>query len=241
MSTYPVRLLSRQPVAEGTMAFHFEKPSGFAFKPGQAIDLVLHGDGLPADGPDTRHAFSIVSAPYQNELIVATRMRDSAFKRALGTLQVGDEANVEGPFGSLTLHKRQARAAVLIAGGIGVTPFMSMSRQATRDNLPQDLRLIYANHRPEDAAFLDELLAMESQNPRFRLLATMTSMVRSQQAWTGHQGVVDSQLLRQTADSLAEPIYYLAGPPAMVEATRHALTGAGVEDDDVRSEEFYGY
>lgn len=164
MTTHPTTLRAQQPVAHGTRAFHFDKPAGFAFEPGQAIDVVLPE---PPDGDpqSARHTFSIVSAPFENELVVATRMRDSAFKRALGKLPVGAGITIEGPSGSLTLHQDRARPAVFIAGGIGITPFMSILRQAAHDHLAQRLVLLYSNRRPEDAAFLAELQALEQQHP----------------------------------------------------------------------------
>lgn len=121
MSTYQTRLSGREEIAEGTMAFHFEKPVGFSFKPGQAIDVVLRGPAT-ADAQSSRHTFSLVTAPFQDELVVATRMRDSAFKDALGSLSVGSPVNLEGAFGSLVLHNSRARPGVFIAGGIGITP-----------------------------------------------------------------------------------------------------------------------
>jgi len=240
MSTYETKLQGREDVAEGTMAFHFEKPQGFVFKPGQTIDLILPA---PPDGDaqSARHTFSIVSAPCEGDLTIATRMRDSAFKRALKALPIGAAIRFEGPFGSLTLHGNRARAAVLIAGGIGITPFVSILRQAAHDQLPQSLVLLYSNRRPEDAAFLAELQALEGRNKNFRLLATMTEPGKSARSWTGASGRIDDALLRRIGSELATPIYYLAGPPALVEAMRKNLSLAGVDDDDIRSEEFYGY
>nr|MBO1996996.1 oxidoreductase [Staphylococcus epidermidis] len=81
--------------------------------------------------------------------------------RALVALPVGAELDIDGPFGSLTLHKNTARAGVLIASGIGVTPFMSMLRNAAMQQSQQDLLLLYSNRRPEDSAFLSELQALE--------------------------------------------------------------------------------
>ena len=162
MITYEVRLEGREEIAEGTMAFHFAKPTGFSFKPGQAIDIVLIGPPT-TDTQNARHTFSIVSAPFQTELVVATRMRDSAFKRAIKSLPIGSPVKFEGPFGSLTLHNDWTRPAVFIAGGIGVTPFISILRQAAKDQLPQRLLLLYSNRRPEDAAFLAELQQLEQQ------------------------------------------------------------------------------
>lgn len=238
MASYDTPLVGRDEVAAGTTAFYFAKPSGFSFKPGQAIDLVLPGQ---ADGDAARHAFSLACAPYEDRLGIATRMRDSAFKRALAALPVGAPVRIEGPVGALTLHNNRARPAVLIAGGIGITPFLSIVRQAARDQLPQDLVLLYSNRRPEDAAFLDELQALGRQNRRFRLLATMTQMGKSNRSWAGRTGAIDEAWLRQLAGELAQPICYVAGPPAMVEAMRRTLNLAGVDDDDIRSEDFFGY
>ena len=240
MASTTVRLQRREEVAHGTMAFHFDKPAGFGFKPGQAIDLVLP-DPAVAGTDSGRHAFSIVSAPHQDELVVATRMRDSAFKNALARLPVGGAAEIDGPFGSLTLHNKRERAAVLLAGGIGITPFMSMLRHAAHIGLQQRLVLLYSNRRPEDSAFLSELQRLEGENPNFRLLATMTQMEASHQPWMGETGKIDEALLKRASAELADPVYYVAGPPAMVSALRATLEAAGVDGDDVRSEEFYGY
>jgi ferredoxin-NADP reductase len=240
MSTHSVALRGREEVAEGTMAFHFDKPAGFAFKPGQAIELIL--DSTPgADATNARHAFSLVSAAFEPRITVATRMRDSAFKRALKALPVGSPVAIDGPFGSLTLHKDRARPAVLIAGGIGITPFMSIVRQAGHDALAHRLLLIYSNRRPEDAAFLAELQALEKANRELRLLATMTEMAKSTRTWDGERRLIDAALVKEACAGLESPIAYLAGPPAMVEAMRTTLEAAGIDEDDIRSEEFFGY
>lgn len=240
MALMPVRLQRREEVAHGTLAFHFDKPAGFTFKPGQAIDLVL-GDPALARTDSGRHAFSIVSAPHEPSLVVATRMRASAFKDALARLPIGSIAEIDGPFGSLTLHNKAQRPGVFLAGGIGVTPFMSMLRHATQARLPHRLLLVYSNRRPEDSAFLRELQRLEGENPNFRLVATMTEMARAAQPWTGDTGKIDEALLQRLSADLPEPVYYVAGPPAMVAALRDTLARMGVDDDDIRSEEFYGY
>ncbi len=238
MATHTVKLVARQPVAQGTMAFHLEKPAGFEFRAGQALEVILPG---AAEGDAGRHAFSIVSAPHEGELVFATRMRDSAFKRALAVLPLGASLGIDGPFGSLTLHKKAERAGVLIAGGIGITPFMSMLRHAVEQRSAQTLVLLYSNRRPEDAAFLTELQALARRHPPLRLLATMTDMAHSTQAWDGATGHIDGAFVQRAVAGLPAPVFYVAGPPAMVEAMREALQDAGVDEDDVRSEEFFGY
>lgn len=240
MGTFDTKLVARDIVAADTMVFEFEQPVGFAFKAGQSIDLILIDTEVEA-ARGARHTFSIVSAPFEDRLAIATRMRDSAFKRALKLLMVGAPARIEGPAGSLTLHQDARHAAVLIAGGIGITPFVSMIRQAANDQAPQCLLLIYSNHRPEDASFISELIQLERVNSNFRLIATMTQASKSNVHWNGHSGRIDQALLRQVAGNLNEPIYYLAGPPGMVDAMHEALADIGVPDYTVRSESFYGY
>jgi ferredoxin-NADP reductase len=240
MSANTIRLQRREEVAHGTVAFHFARPADFSFKPGQAIDLIL-SDPAVSGTEGARHAFSIVSAPHEGELVVATRMRDSAFKNALARLAIGAAAEVDGPFGSLTLHNKLDRAAVFIAGGIGITPFMSMLRHAANSALQQRLVLLYSNRRPEDSAFLGELQRLEGENRNFRLVATMTRMQESTLPWMGETGVIDEALVKRICGELPNPIYYVAGPPAMVAGLRDTLERAGVDGDDIRSEEFYGY
>lgn len=240
MNALDVRLKRREVVAQGTLAFHFSRPAGFDFKAGQAVDLIL-ADLPGGERANSRHTFSLVSAPFESELVLATRMRDSVFKNALGALPVGSRAQIEGPFGSLTLHNNRARPAVMLAGGIGITPFMSILRAATKEHLPQRLVLLYSNRRPEDSAFLAELQLLERENNQFSLVATMTQMRESKLPWSGETGLVDEAMLKQVGAGLVAPIYYLAGPPGMVGALRDSLNHAGVDDDDIRSEEFYGY
>lgn len=241
MTTHTTTLKVREEIAEGTMAFHLRKPTGFEFKPGQAIDVVLSLQTTTPDDPGARHAFSIVSAPFQDDLVVATRMRDSIYKRALKAMAVGSQLTIDGPFGSLGLHNDHTRAGILIAGGIGITPFMSMLRQAAQDQRQQHLILLYSNRRPEDAAFLAELERLEEKNPNFRLVATMTEMHASSRPWAGQTGLVTAELVARVVGDLVAPIFYIVGPPGMVEAMRQTLNRAGIDDDDIRSEEFYGY
>ena len=238
MSVYEANLKGHLAVAEGTMAFRFSKPDGFVFKAGQAIRLELIDP--PAEAGQSSRTLSLVSAPFEQELVVATRMRDSAFKRALKALPDGASIRIDGPFGDLTLGDTE-RPAVFIAGGIGITPFMSMLRQAAEDRSPQHLFLAYSNRRPEDSAFLDELQGLDRQNNHFHLMATMTDMSKSARKWSGETGFVDADMLKRFVGDLAAPIYYIVGPPAMVEAMQRTLGGAGIAEDKIRTEEFYGY
>lgn len=237
---HPCRLRAREEIAERTTAFHFDRPPEFEFKAGQAMDvLVMDPPETDSEG-DTR-TFSIASAPFENELLVATRMRDTAFKRSLSKLPLGTPVRIDGPSGSFTLHKNTAKPGVFLAGGIGITPFLSILRQADRDRAAHQLYLFYSNRRPEDAAFMDTLQGLEQTNPNFRLIATMTEMSRSRKEWQGETGVINREMLARYLDKLQGPIYYIAGPPVMVAAMREMLVEATVDEDDIRTEEFAGY
>jgi ferredoxin-NADP reductase len=238
MPSYQVKVAGREQIAEGTLAFRFEKPAGFNFKAGQAVVLELLDP--PAGDGQKRRTFSLVSAPFESLLVIATRMRDTAFKRALRALPDGASVKLVGPIGQFTLADA-TRPAVFIAGGIGITPFMSMLRQAARDRSPQPLLLLYSNRRPEDAAFLGELQELGRQNGNLRLVATMTEMSSSARKWDGETGFVNAHLIKRHVGELVTPVYYVVGPPAMVEAMQETLRGTGVAEDDIRSEEFYGY
>ena len=241
MEPLRTKLLQKQQVAEGTMAFHFEKPEGFRFRAGQSIDFTLINPPEMDAGGSTR-TFSIASAPHENELMVATRMRpNSAFKRTLAGLPLGTELTIEGPMGSFTLHSNASKPAVFLAGGIGITPFLSMAKQAAHEHLPHRIHLFYSNHRPEVAAFLDTLTALEKANSHFRLIATMTEMDQSKMAWSGETGFIDPTMMRRYVEVPQEAIYFIAGPPEMVAAMQQMLVGASVDPDNLRTEEFAGY
>jgi ferredoxin-NADP reductase len=203
MSVHEVKLKGHLRVAEGTMAFRLSKPDDFVFKAGQAISLQLIDP--PAEAGQGSRTFSLVSAPFEQELVVATRMRDSAFKCALKALPDGASIRIDGAFGDLVLGDTD-QAVVFIAGGIGITPFMSMLRQAARDRSLQPLFLAYSNRRPEDSAFLDELQWLEHQNKHFHLMATMTDMGKSAREWSGETGLVDADMLKRLVGDLAAPM-----------------------------------
>ena len=239
-SVQTVQLIGRHEIAEGTMAFHFAKRPDFQFRAGQSVDLTLL-DPPATDAEGNTRTFSIASAPFDSELMVATRMRDTAFKRVIRTTNLPLAVKVEGPSGSFVLHRKAEVPGVFLAGGIGITPFLSMIRQATHEKAPHQLYLFYGNRRPEDAAFLETLMEIPAKNPNFRLVATMSEMEKSRREWKGETGFIDEAMLTKHLPSLQGPIYYVAGPPAMVTAMRHMLTEAGVDEDDIRTEEFSGY
>src|SRR5215510_4470278 len=212
MAKYTTKLNERRDVADGTMAFHLEKPAGFQFKAGQYMNVTLIDPPETDDEGNTR-SFSIASAPLEADLVFASRMRNTAFKRTLKTVDLNRELRISGPFGSFTLHTNASRPAVFLVGGIGITPFRSIILQATKDKLAHKLYLFYSNRRPEDAAFLEELQKAEQNNPNYKFIGTMTQMQKSRLPWPGEIGFINQEMLTKWITRLQGPIYYSAGPP----------------------------
>ncbi len=246
-----LKLVSSKQIAKGTNVFHLSKPEGFEYEPGQTIDLTLiDPKEMDAEGPV--RTFSLVSAPHEPELMFATRMRDSAFKRALKNAPPGMELAWDGPYGSFILHRNPAKPAVFLAGGIGITPFMSMVKHTTHHKSPHQIYLYHSNHTPEDSPFLTDLTEFAKQNPQFHYIPTMTdldseanspSVSRSRPGggWAGERGFVDKSMIARHVSDLTTPIYYMAGPAGFVAAMRKMLVETNVDEDNIRFEEFPGY
>jgi ferredoxin-NADP reductase len=131
--------------------------------------------------------------------------------------------------------------AVFLAGGIGITPFRSIVFRAAREKLPHQIFLFYSNRRPEDAPFLDELQALEKENPNYKLIASITEMAKSHRSWRGDTGRIDQAMLSRYLKDAVSRLYYIAGPPEMVKSLHTLVNQFDVDDDDIRTEEFGGY
>jgi len=191
------------------------------------------------DEKGTERALSFVYAPSEKELVTTTRLRDSAFKRELKDLPEGSEVEFDGANGSFTLHKTESTPAVFLIGGIGITPIRSMIAEATNQKTDHELTLLYSNKTPEDAPFLSDFEDMEKRNRHFTFVPVMTRSDADE--WSGERGHIDAELLKRYVSDINKPIYYLSGPGDMVEAMQKMLVDAGVNEDNIRSEEFAGY
>jgi ferredoxin-NADP reductase len=140
------RLLDRQGVADGTMAFYFEKPSGFEYKAGQFADYTLI-DPPESDSEGDTRGFSLASAPYEPRLMATTRLRDTAFKRVLRTLPIGT-APAGRPLRRVDPAHDTTRPAVFLTGGIGITPVRGIALQAAHDRTGHEMAVFYSNRRP---------------------------------------------------------------------------------------------
>jgi ferredoxin-NADP reductase len=240
MAIYKVKLKSKKEVALSTMAFHFDKPEGFEYKAGQFADYTLINP-TETDAEGNVRGFTLASAPFEEDIMFTTRMRDTAFKRYMQKMAIGTEVTLDAPYGSFTLQNNTRIPAVFLSGGIGITPVRSIVLQAAHDKTAHKIFVFYSNKTPEDAAYLDELTEVQKRNVNYKLVASMTDAEAVTKGWQGETGFFTKEMLQKYIDDLSLPIYYISGPAAMVTAIRKTLNEAGVDDDNIRTEEFSGY
>ncbi len=240
MSLPTIKLLEKIDEADGVMSFRFEKPAGFDYTAGQFADYTLP-DPPETDAEGNIRGFTLSSAPYESFLMATTRMRDTAYKRVLNDAAIGTVVELDAPYGSFTLHNNVKRPAVFLTGGIGITPARSIALQSDHDATGHHIIVLYSSKNPAGTVFLDELTRLDGSNENITFVPTMTRLDSSDASWSGETGHVDEQMLSRYVDDLVSPIYYLSGPGAMVKAMRTMLDGAGVDSDDIRTEEFTGY
>lgn len=236
-----IKLVNKKEIAAGTMAFYFSKPEGFIYKAGQSMDLTLINPP-ETDAEGNTRTFTIVASPDEKDLTIATRVRDTAFKRNLKNMKIGTEISMEGPFGSFVLPNNSRVPVVFLAGGIGITPAKSIITFASKNNLPHKLFLFYSNKTPDGAVFLDEFKLLESKNPNFTFIPTMTRLESYHGEWKGERGYFDKDILdKYLKTGIMNKLYFISGSINMVSAMSDVLVQAGIDTDYIRTEDFPGY
>jgi ferredoxin-NADP reductase len=233
------RIKEKTEVAKGTLMVVFDLLGAEVdFRPGQYFWVNLVDPPYDDEKGPRRH-ISVVTSPTERGVLgLATRIRDSAFKRSLVELPVGAEVDVEEPKGSFVLPEETDRPYVFIAGGIGITVFHSMLHYIADEGLPYRITLIYSNRDRESTAFFDEVREFEGRIPGLNVLFTMTG----EPAWEGETRRIDADLLRdQLDDELTAYTYLVAGPPDMVNGIAEMLQAAGVPEEQVLAARFSGY
>lgn len=217
------------------VAFRADRP--VRFSPGQYVELTVPHPRPDARG--TRRVFSVSSAPAADELTVALTVpeRASTFKRALGGLPVGARVRATGLGGDFVLPADPGRPLLLVAGGIGVTPFASHLAALAAAGERRDVVLLYAVADHAELAYAQPLTAAGA---RVLVLSATAAQDGLPAGWT-HLGErrLTPELLAESVPDAAARDAYVSGPPAMVDHTRALLRRAGVRR--VRTDAFSGY
>lgn len=219
--------------------FRFDPPGGgFEWRAGQNLVMTIPG---VEDPRGATRPFTISSSPTEGgRVAVTTQLRGSPFKKHLEGMAPGDTVENEAIEGEFVLES--GRPAILLAGGIGVTPFRSMLKFAVDTRLEKPLVLVYSSKTPEDIVFRKELEEFPKLNHAVRVLHTITRPEQSREPWTGRKGRIDAELIREAMRGVRHPLVYVAGPPGFVTETRRLLEEEiRISKDDVRTDEFEGY
>lgn len=209
----------------------------FTYQPGQYAVINYYRRHRPS----VVRCFSIVTSPTQQGYLQFAMRTRGRFTRALSQLLPGDTVSVRGPFGGFVLDQTRDKRVLMIAGGIGITPFMSMARFAAATKSSTDIDLVYCCSHGGDVPFLEELKQLQQINPRFRVTFVLNQAPAD--ALTGQRVVVgrpDANLLASILkpEQLAGTSVMLCGPPPFMKGVNKSLQQLGVDKHAVMTEAF---
>jgi ferredoxin-NADP reductase len=223
-----LKLIEKKQLFEDVYTFVFEPDSPVDFQPGQYMHYVFeHPD---ADERGVERWFTISAPPYEGRITITTRLssdRGSSFKKALAQMPVGAAIMADGPKGKFVLDD-SGKKPILIAGGIGITPYHSMLMQMDHDGQAINADLLYAN-RDENFVFGDELAALEQKHPDFHIIK-----------FVGDRHIEKNDLTPYAQDE--NTVIYVSGPEPMVESFEEMLKEElNVPEERLKLDFFPGY
>jgi glycine betaine catabolism B len=224
--TPDVKTFRLTPVAGGNLPF--------TYKPGQYLNLALTIGDRP-----TRRSYTMASSPTRVGFVEITvkRVPDGWASHHLhDTWHEGSVVKVSAPAGKFHFLGTGSDRVLLLAGGVGITPLMSMVRALTDRSWAGQIHLVYSVRKPEDVIFGEELASLSSRFPNLHLCLSASGQVNG--AWAGERGRVDAAMLARRVPGLASMPVYLCGPTAMIDTMRPLLVGLGVTESAIHTEAF---
>lgn len=215
------------------------KGQQIAYQAGQFFRLTLSTVQNDPRGP--WRFFSNCASPTEHDFFMfTTTISQSPFKQKLKSLTQGDIVSVSGPFGKFVLGDA-SKPYIFLSGGIGITPFRSMLKYATDEKLPHKITLLYSNPIPEEIVFKEDFDQIAKDNPNIKIVYTISKPQDSAISWQGRIGRIDEQLIKECTTNIASTLFYICGPPAMVEGLIGVVKALGVPDENLKTERFTGY
>ena len=207
----------------------------FDFLPGQFLQVEVEPDG----GKAARRSYTIASSPTQRahvELTVKREEQGVVSRHLHDQVSVGDLLKITGPFGAFTFTGTDAESIVLIAGGVGITPMMSMLRYLTDTAWQGEIFFLYGARSTEEFVFRDELERLERRFANLHVLAAMQRAPGT--VWLGPEGPITRQMLVDAVPDIAHRRIHMCGPPGMMAAMRQELAELGVPEAQLHTEAF---
>jgi glycine betaine catabolism B len=238
---------------EGTdiMSFKLSRSDGQDYLNYRAGQFSIMDLDTKEDPKGATRSFTIASSPTENEwILVSTRIRDSPFKQKLSKLDVGASIKITAAFGKFTLPEDHSKPVVFLSGGIGVTPFRSMMKYATDKQLPLKITMFDANRNQQNILYKEEFDAWSKLNENLKIVYTISKEEGSAPSlsgaseWEGEKGFIDKTMLARhlSEDETKNAIFYICGPPAMLNAMQRLLSKEfEVSDKRIKVELFTGY
>jgi len=221
------------PRTSNVTSFRFPRPAGLEYKAGQFLYITIK----PAEKEQSKH-FSFSSSPTEKEHIEFTKkFTDSEFSAALKTLKRGDWARIDAPFGNFTFEGEHPKIGML-AGGIGITPLVSICKFCTDMHSSTRITLLYGCRTENDFAFKKEIEAMQEQNPNLKIVFTVNEATSS---WKGAVGVINMDMVKREIPDYKETMFYTCGPPPMVEVMEKLIESLSLPKTQLKREYFSGY
>lgn len=225
-----LKLYSRRSESPGVESFLFRSEKPLVWKAGQFLHYVLNH--APTDDRGSDRWFTIASAPYERHVMLTTRFapkqkQGSTFKRALKKLRRGDTIEVSDLEGDFIVSD-PGKQYVFIAGGIGITPFRAILKEAAHAGKRLRAILLYAN-RTTVAAYRKDLDAMARRN-RHLVIHYLFDPQR-----------LDRKTIQELVPDLKAPVFYVSGPEPMVDGVSRLLRRMGVPSRRIKQDWFPGY
>lgn len=236
-----VRLRERRQETPEVMTFVFDTDGQpYAYEAGQFAFFEL--DRLTAEDPrGKRRHFTLSCSPTEHGILqFTTKLRGFGLKETLRTAPIGLEVEVEGARGRFTLPTAADRPVVFLGGGIGVTPFRSMLRYASDENLRHPITMLYSAPAPEQLVFRREFELLPQENHHLNIVLTVTDATNTD-TWRGETGRIDATMVRNHVDDVPDALFYTCGPPPMVQAMEELLKSMNIPGERIRVERFPGY
>ncbi len=207
----------------------------FTFTPGQflTVTVELH------DGKRSSRSYTIASAPTRTchvEITVKREEQGEVSRHLHDRVAIGDLLDVVAPVGAFTFSGDESKDVVLIAGGVGITPMMSIIRTLTDRSWPGEIHLVYGARSTQDFIFRDEIEYLQRRHANLHVAATMRRAEGT--SWMGPEGVVSKEFIARSVPEIARRRIHLCGPPPMMEAVKVALSELGVPAENIRTEAF---
>lgn len=218
-----VKILSLEHVTHDVLKISTQKPLGLNYKPGQAVDVSINQSGWE----EKMRAFTFTSLPTDEglEFVIKTYPSHKGVTKQLSTLKVDDELIIQDPFGDIS-YKGEG---IFIAGGAGITPFISIFRQLEKEKLVGNNKLIFANKTEADIIHLAQFK---------NLLGDHFINILSDEKNTAYEhGFITVELIKKHISN-ATNYFYICGPEPMMDAVGKQLSSLGIADEYIVKEAF---